>query len=109
MFFEHFDIRGVYPAPGSASNFFPCERRTAEIDGEDAKLYCMGRHHSFASNFGCIPGDPFGRTIINPGLVLLVPRDRELSHEERRHLRKQLKRRAKLTHVAGECCTGHRR
>jgi hypothetical protein len=69
------------------------------------------RHHGFASNLGSIPEDPFGRTILNPGLVILVPRNRFLSHEERRHLRKQLRHRAKLTHVAGECCTGtgHRR
>lgn len=66
-------------------------------------------HHFFSSNLGCIPEDPFGRTILNPGLVLLVARDRELSRKERRHLRKQLKRRAKLTHVAGEGCTGRRR
>lgn len=107
MFFEHFDIRGAYPAPDSTSNFFPCVRRTVEIDDEDAKLFLMG--HFFASNFGNIPGAPDGRLIVNPGLVLLVPRDRKLDRKERRHLRKQLKHRAKLTHVAGECCTGHRR
>lgn len=66
----------------------------------------MSHRHGFASNFGCIPADPFGRTILNPGLVLVVPGECHLDRKEKRRLFKRLQKRAKHTHVAGECCTG---